>query len=56
MYVVDIWLMGVDYPSGFMAVKVAIDLGVLSVLNEATKLVSLKELAAVKQEDPLLVV
>lgn len=38
-----------------MAVKVAIDLGVFSVLNEATKPVSLEELAVVKQADPLLV-
>lgn len=31
-----------------MATKVAIDLGVFSVLNEATKPVSLEELAVVK--------
>ena len=39
-----------------MAVKVAIDLDVFSVLNEAIKLVSLEELAVVKQAEPLLVV
>ena len=38
-----------------MTVKVAIDLGVFSVFNEAIKLVSLEELAVVKQADPLLV-
>ncbi|OJJ55948.1 hypothetical protein ASPSYDRAFT_1158180 [Aspergillus sydowii CBS 593.65] len=42
-------------PMVFMALKVAHDMGVFPVLEKATSPVSAKELAAVKQADPLLV-
>lgn len=42
-------------PMVFMALKIAHDMGVFPVLEKATSPVSAKELAAVKQADPLLV-